>query len=127
MGFTYGPIGAALAAPFPTTVRYTGASMTFNLGGIVGASLAPYIATWLATNYGLGYVGYYLALRRCSLADRHPAVGQRRSLSLKTCRNQLKRPGENPAFLLNHHMRERCGEKPIPSSHPGTAGPRGRA
>ena len=61
MGFTYGPIGAALAAPFPTAVRYTGASMTFNLGGIVGASLAPYIATWLATNYGLQYVGYYLA------------------------------------------------------------------
>jgi hypothetical protein len=49
-----------LAAPFPTAVRYTGASMTFNLGGIVGASLAPYIATWLATNYGLVYVGYYL-------------------------------------------------------------------
>ncbi|AYG59592.1 MFS transporter [Rhizobium jaguaris] len=62
MGFTYGPIGAALAAPFPTAVRYTGASMTFNLGGIVGASLAPYIATWLASNYGLVYVGYYLAL-----------------------------------------------------------------
>lgn len=61
MGFTYGPIGAALAAPFPTAVRYTGASMTFNLGGIVGASLAPYIATSLATNYSLSYVGYYLA------------------------------------------------------------------
>ncbi|MDV4156119.1 MFS transporter [Rhizobium brockwellii] len=61
MGFTYGPIGAALAAPFPTTVRYTGASMTFNLGGIFGASLAPYIATWLATHYSLDYVGYYLA------------------------------------------------------------------
>lgn len=61
MGFTYGPIGAALAAPFPTMVRYTGASMTFNLGGIFGASLAPYIATWLATNYSLDYVGYYLA------------------------------------------------------------------
>jgi hypothetical protein len=26
----------------------------------VGASLAPYIATWLATHYGLPYVGYYL-------------------------------------------------------------------
>ncbi|MBB3655368.1 metabolite-proton symporter [Rhizobium sp. BK650] len=61
MGFTYGPIGAALAAPFPTMVRYTGASMTFNLGGIFGASLAPYIATWLATNYSLDFVGYYLA------------------------------------------------------------------
>ncbi|MDX0721555.1 MFS transporter [Sinorhizobium medicae] len=60
MGLTYGPIGAALAAPFPTAVRYTGASMTFNLAGIFGASLAPYIATWLATNYSLGHVGYYL-------------------------------------------------------------------
>ncbi|OOG74029.1 MFS transporter [Sinorhizobium sp. A49] len=60
MGLTYGPIGAALAAPFPTSVRYTGASMTFNLAGIFGASLAPYIATWLATNYSLNHVGYYL-------------------------------------------------------------------
>jgi len=60
MGFTYGPIGAALASPFPVSVRYTGASMTFNLAGIVGASLAPYIATWLASSYGLAYVGYYL-------------------------------------------------------------------
>jgi len=42
-------------------VRYTGASLTFNLAGIVGASLAPYIATWLARTYGLQYVGYYLS------------------------------------------------------------------
>ena len=33
---------------------------TFNLAGIFGASLAPYIATWLANNYGLQFVGYYL-------------------------------------------------------------------
>jgi hypothetical protein len=61
MGLTYGPIGAALAAPFPTAVRYTGASMTFNLAGIFGASLAPYAATYLAATYGLRYVGYYLS------------------------------------------------------------------
>ncbi len=60
MGFTYGPLGTALAEIFPTAVRYTGASLTFNLGGIVGASLAPYIATALATSYGLSHVGYYL-------------------------------------------------------------------
>jgi len=42
-------------------VRYTGSSLTFNLAGIFGASLAPYIATWLATNRGLHYVGYYLS------------------------------------------------------------------
>ena len=62
MGFTYGPLGTALVEMFPTAVRYTGASLTFNLGGIVGASLAPYIATWLASHWGLGHVGYYLTL-----------------------------------------------------------------
>lgn len=61
MGLTYGPLGTALAELFPTAVRYTGASLTFNLAGIVGASLAPYIATWLAKHYGLAYVGYYLS------------------------------------------------------------------
>jgi metabolite-proton symporter len=61
MGLTYGPLGTALAGLFPTAVRYTGASLAFNLAGIVGASLAPYIATWLATRYGLAAVGYYLA------------------------------------------------------------------
>jgi metabolite-proton symporter len=61
MGFTYGPLGTALAEPFPVAVRYTGASLTFNLAGILGASLAPYIATTLAKTYGLSAVGWYLA------------------------------------------------------------------
>jgi MFS family permease len=61
MGFTYGPLGTALSELFPTPVRYTGSSLTFNLAGIFGASLAPYIATWLAKTYGLRYVGYYLS------------------------------------------------------------------
>ena len=62
MGLTYGPLGTALSELFPTAVRYTGSSLTFNLAGIFGASLAPYAATWLAKNYGLRYVGYYLIL-----------------------------------------------------------------
>ncbi len=60
MGLTYGVIGAALAAPFPTHVRYTGSSLTFNFAGIFGASLAPYAATYLQSTYGLAYVGYYM-------------------------------------------------------------------
>ncbi|MGF9563933.1 MFS transporter [Neorhizobium sp. JUb45] len=60
MGMTYGLIGTALAAPFPAAVRYTGSSITFNMAGIFGASLAPYIATYLQANYGMAYVGYYL-------------------------------------------------------------------
>ena len=62
MGLTYGPLGTVLAELFPTAVRYTGASITFNLAGIFGAALAPNIATWLAANYGLEYVGYYLTI-----------------------------------------------------------------
>lgn len=61
MGLTYGPLGTILAEMFPTAVRYTGASLAFNLAGILGASFAPWIATQLANRYGLAYVGYYLA------------------------------------------------------------------
>jgi metabolite-proton symporter len=62
MGMTYGPLGTILSELFPAEVRYTGASLTFNLAGILGASLAPYIATMLANQYGLQYVGYYLSI-----------------------------------------------------------------
>jgi fucose permease len=42
-------------------VRYTGTSLAFNFAGIVGAALAPSIATSLASHYGIAYVGYYLS------------------------------------------------------------------
>jgi metabolite-proton symporter len=62
MGLTYGPLGTVISELFPTRVRYTGSSLAFSLAGILGASLAPYIATWLAKKHGLQYVGYYLSL-----------------------------------------------------------------
>jgi metabolite-proton symporter len=61
IGLAYGPLGTVLSELFPTAVRYTGSSLTFNLAGIFGASLTPYAATWLATSYGLQAVGYYLS------------------------------------------------------------------
>lgn len=61
MGLTYGPIGTSLSELFPTAVRYTGSSLTFNIAGIIGASFAPYIAKYLADTYGLQYVGYYMS------------------------------------------------------------------
>jgi metabolite-proton symporter len=60
MGMTYGPLGTVVSEMFPTPVRYTGSSLAFSMAGILGASLAPYAATWLAKTYGLQYVGYYL-------------------------------------------------------------------
>ena len=83
MGLSYGPLGAALGSLFPTAVRYTGASLTFNLAGIVGASLTPYAAKWLADSFGLATVGWYLSaaglvtltalllLSRAAMAARH--------------------------------------------------------
>ena len=61
MGLTYGPCGTILAEMFPTPVRYTGASLAFNLAGILGASPAPYIATRLAGAHGIVAVGGYLS------------------------------------------------------------------
>ena len=61
MGLTFGPMGALLPELFPTEVRYTGASFSYNVASILGASVAPYIAAWLQSNYGLFYVGVYLA------------------------------------------------------------------
>jgi MFS family permease len=60
MGFVYGPLGAWLPSLFPARVRYTGASIAFNLGGIIGGGLAPVIAQALANRGGLSLVGLYL-------------------------------------------------------------------
>jgi len=61
MGVIFAPMGAFLPELFPTRVRYTGASVTYNLGGILGASFAPYIAQRLADAGGLNWVGAYLS------------------------------------------------------------------
>jgi MFS family permease len=61
VGLVFGPLGTVLSELFPTPVRYSGSSLTYNLAGIFGASLAPFAATHLATTYGLQYVGYYLS------------------------------------------------------------------
>ncbi|MBQ1499247.1 MAG: MFS transporter [Sphingomonas sp.] len=61
MGFVYGPLGGWLPSLFPARVRYTGVSVTFNLGGILGGGLTPLIAEWLVKQGGLAWVGCYLA------------------------------------------------------------------
>ena len=65
MGFIYGPVGTFLSELFPTTVRYTGASLTFNLAGILGAAFAPMVAIKLAASYGIASVGMYLTFAAC--------------------------------------------------------------
>lgn len=59
MGFVYGPLGAWLPGLFPARVRYTGASMAFNVAGVLGGGLTPLVAQALALRYGLTAVGLY--------------------------------------------------------------------
>jgi MFS family permease len=61
MGFVYGPLGAWLPGLFPPRVRYTGASVAFNVGGIVGGGLTPMIAQYLVSAGGLAHVGLYFS------------------------------------------------------------------
>ncbi len=62
MGFTFGPMSAVLPELFATNVRYTGSGIAYNFASILGAAIAPFIATWLVSDYGVGWVGVYLAI-----------------------------------------------------------------
>ncbi|MCF8706606.1 MFS transporter [Rhizorhapis sp. SPR117] len=62
MGFVYGPLGAWLTGLFPTQLRYTGTSVAFNAGGILGGALAPIVAQGLVERFGIGSVGLYLSI-----------------------------------------------------------------
>jgi metabolite-proton symporter len=61
MGLLFAPMGAFLPALFPANVRYTGASMAYNLGGILGGSFAPFAAQMLLIHGGLAWVGLYIS------------------------------------------------------------------
>jgi len=65
MGLTFGPMGAYLPELFPAEVRYSGAAVAYNLGGILGASFAPYLAQRLVESGGLHWVGAYISVAAC--------------------------------------------------------------
>ena len=61
MGFVYGPLGGWMPTLFPVTVRYTGVSLAFNCGGIVGGAVAPIAAQMLSAAGGVSLVGLFLS------------------------------------------------------------------
>ncbi|AKE41188.1 MFS family major facilitator transporter [Corynebacterium kutscheri] len=65
MGLIFGPMSAVLPELFPTHVRYTGSGISYNVASILGAAVAPFIATALAKNYGVIAVGGYLIMVAC--------------------------------------------------------------
>jgi metabolite-proton symporter len=86
----YGPQAAFIAEMFPTAVRYTGASMGYQVAGILGGALAPIIATALLDRYETslvvsGYVAVVLAITvLCVL------------LAPETANRALDGPGRSP-------------------------------
>lgn len=62
MGLIFGPMSAILPELFPTNVRYTGSGIAYNVSSILGAAIAPFIATWLVSSYGVAQVGIYLII-----------------------------------------------------------------
>ncbi|MBZ4016207.1 MFS transporter [Streptomyces purpurogeneiscleroticus] len=61
MGVVYGPMGAYLPELFGTKVRYSGASLAYNLGGVLGGAVSPLIATRLQSAFGSSSVGWYVS------------------------------------------------------------------
>ncbi len=58
----YAPEASLYAMLFPAKVRYTGLSLSVNVGGAIGGGLAPILATWLLSTSGdVVAVGVYLA------------------------------------------------------------------
>lgn len=62
MGASFAPMGAFLPEQFPVALRYSGAGLAYQLGGILGASLAPYISQLLVVRGGLAWVGAYMSV-----------------------------------------------------------------
>lgn len=62
VGMQYGPQAAFFAELFSTHVRYSGASLGYQVGAIIGGALAPTIAVLLWNQYGIVYVSAYIAL-----------------------------------------------------------------
>ena len=62
LGMMYGPQAAFFTELFSTEVRYSGASLGYQIGAILGGAFAPTIATILWTEYDIVWVSAYIAL-----------------------------------------------------------------
>jgi MFS family permease len=62
LGMQYGPQAAYFTELFSTEVRYSGASLGYQIGAILGGALAPTIAVLLWDSLGIFYVSVYIAI-----------------------------------------------------------------
>ena len=81
-GLMYGPQAALFGELFPTSVRYSGASLGYQIGAAFGGGFAPLTATWiLEVTHGTTWIAVYIAgaslITICSVL----AIGTRREMS----------------------------------------------
>ncbi|MET0189260.1 MAG: MFS transporter [Pseudonocardia sediminis] len=62
MGLSYGPMAAYLPELFDTRHRYSGASMAYSLGGVLGGAVPPLVATALQASLGSIAIGGFISL-----------------------------------------------------------------
>jgi MFS family permease len=62
LGMQYGPQAAFYTELFSTHVRYSGASLGYQIGAILGGAFAPSLAVLLWKEYGIIYVSVYIAV-----------------------------------------------------------------
>ncbi len=62
LGLMYGPQAAFFTELFSTEVRYSGASLGYQIGAILGGAFAPIIATYLWYEYDIIWVSVYIAI-----------------------------------------------------------------
>ena len=71
----YGPQAAYFSELFGSSVRYTGASMSYRLASVVAGGIAPFIATALLASAGRDAVeGYMMALAAITLVSTYFAA-----------------------------------------------------
>ena len=61
VGMMYGPQAAFFTELFSTEVRYSGATLGYQFGAILGGAFAPTIAAFLWNNYGIFWVSVYIS------------------------------------------------------------------
>ncbi|WP_448624385.1 MFS transporter [Geodermatophilus sp. URMC 64] len=71
LGCTVGPQSALFAELFPAHVRYSGASLGYQVGAILGGGIAPFLATWLYAQFGttVAISAYFVTVSLISLAS----------------------------------------------------------
>ena len=84
----WGAFGAFVSENFPARLRYSGSSISTQLGSVLPGGLAPLIAAWLTSRYGNGYsIAIFLALAG--------VVGLAAALQLKDYAGQQHMAGED--------------------------------